>query len=123
MQGGNEAIEEEMREVQKEIDESQESRDRTQLQEMEEGKAIPNGNNTESHKGSGISASSLVESMTNLLSLILSPILIQSFVMTFLAEWGDRSQITTIALGAAHVSSHPKINENYRKRFTPRMFG
>jgi putative Ca2+/H+ antiporter (TMEM165/GDT1 family) len=29
-----------------------------------------------------------------------SPVLIQAFTMTFLAEWGDRSQIATIALGA-----------------------
>lgn len=29
-----------------------------------------------------------------------SPILIQSFTMTFLAEWGDRSQLTTIILGS-----------------------
>ena len=27
-------------------------------------------------------------------------ILMQSFTMTFLAEWGDRSQLTTIILGA-----------------------
>ena len=27
---------------------------------------------------------------------------IQAFVMTFLAEWGDRTQISTIALAAAH---------------------
>ncbi|XP_078601815.1 putative divalent cation/proton antiporter TMEM165 isoform X2 [Branchiostoma floridae x Branchiostoma japonicum] len=31
---------------------------------------------------------------------IFSPIFLQSFVMTFLAEWGDRSQITTIILAA-----------------------
>jgi len=30
-----------------------------------------------------------------------SPIAIQCFVMTFLAEWGDRSQITTIAMSAS----------------------
>lgn len=30
-----------------------------------------------------------------------SPIFIQCFTMTFLAEWGDRSQIATIALAAA----------------------
>ncbi|KEI39556.1 uncharacterized protein L969DRAFT_87508 [Mixia osmundae IAM 14324] len=42
------------------------------------------------------------EGAKNLLSIFFSPILVQSFVLTFLAEWGDRSQITTIALGAAH---------------------
>jgi len=31
---------------------------------------------------------------------LLSPILIQSFTMTFLAEWGDRSQLSTIILAA-----------------------
>jgi len=29
-----------------------------------------------------------------------SPIFVQSFTMTFLAEWGDRSQLTTIILGS-----------------------
>lgn len=31
---------------------------------------------------------------------LLSPVLVEAFVLTFLAEWGDRSQIATI--GALH---------------------
>ncbi|KAA3679390.1 uncharacterized protein DEA37_0003747, partial [Paragonimus westermani] len=31
---------------------------------------------------------------------ILSPVLAEAFVLTFLAEWGDRSQLTTIVLAA-----------------------
>lgn len=46
------------------------------------------------------------EGAKNLCQLFFSPILIQAFILTFLAEWGDRSQITTIALAAAHVSSY-----------------
>ncbi|KAI5286160.1 hypothetical protein KEM52_002119, partial [Ascosphaera acerosa] len=38
--------------------------------------------------------------VSNLLSLLLSPAWVQTFVMTFLAEWGDRSQIATIAMAA-----------------------
>ncbi|KAI2632775.1 UPF0016-domain-containing protein [Xylaria nigripes] len=37
---------------------------------------------------------------SNLLSLLLSPAWVQTFVMTFLGEWGDRSQIATIAMAS-----------------------
>lgn len=38
--------------------------------------------------------------LENLCSLLLSPAWVQTFVMTFLGEWGDRSQIATIAMAA-----------------------
>lgn len=41
-----------------------------------------------------------VAGLNNLLSLLLSPAWVQTFVMTFLGEWGDRSQIATFAMAA-----------------------
>lgn len=38
---------------------------------------------------------------TSWLRKLLSAIVIEAFTMTFLAEWGDRSQITTISLAAS----------------------
>lgn len=43
---------------------------------------------------------SIVSGAGNLCSLLLSPAWAQTFVMTFLGEWGDRSQIATIAMAA-----------------------
>lgn len=40
------------------------------------------------------------EGLGNLFGLILSPIWVQCFAMTFFAEWGDRSQVATIAMAA-----------------------
>lgn len=42
----------------------------------------------------------LLGGVNNLLSLLLSPAWVQTFIMTFLGEWGDRSQIATIAMAA-----------------------
>ncbi|KAL0937955.1 upf0016 domain-containing protein [Colletotrichum truncatum] len=41
-----------------------------------------------------------LQGLNNLFSLLLSPAWVQTFVMTFLGEWGDRSQIATIAMAA-----------------------
>lgn len=46
------------------------------------------------------SISGALGGLNNLLSLLLSPAWVQTFVMTFLGEWGDRSQIATIAMAA-----------------------
>lgn len=43
---------------------------------------------------------SVTDNIKNFLSYISSPIWYQTFTMTFLGEWGDRSQITTIAMAA-----------------------
>lgn len=48
--------------------------------------------------GSGVS--SALGGLNNLFSLLLSPAWVQTFVMTFLGEWGDRSQIATVAMAA-----------------------
>ncbi|WVW85817.1 hypothetical protein I302_107855 [Kwoniella bestiolae CBS 10118] len=42
------------------------------------------------------------ERCRNTLQLLTNPVFAQAFVLTFLGEWGDRSQITTIAMGGAH---------------------
>ncbi|CAE7214661.1 Transmembrane protein [Pyrenophora teres f. teres] len=49
------------------------------------------------HRGS---LTSTMGAVNNLFSLLLSPAWVQTFVMTFLGEWGDRSQIATVAMAA-----------------------
>lgn len=39
--------------------------------------------------------------MMGMVKGMVSPVLLEAFTLTFLAEWGDRSQIATIGLAAA----------------------
>ncbi|RDA96186.1 hypothetical protein CP533_1633 [Ophiocordyceps camponoti-saundersi (nom. inval.)] len=48
----------------------------------------------------GRSLDDFVHGIGNLCSLLLSPAWVQTFAMTFVGEWGDRSQIATIAMAA-----------------------
>lgn len=100
MQGGNEKIQEEMKEAEEEIEGDEESGDAIPLERLEEGEgdtAPPPTNSRNRSKSLGIA-----EGVRNFCSLILGPVFVQAFVLTFVGEWGDRSQIATIALGAAH---------------------
>ncbi|KAF2872146.1 hypothetical protein BDV95DRAFT_606707 [Massariosphaeria phaeospora] len=60
----------------------------------------PSSSPARSPSPSRTSLSSAFSGMNNLFSLLLSPAWVQTFVMTFLGEWGDRSQIATVAMAA-----------------------
>ncbi|KAG1718219.1 hypothetical protein EDB19DRAFT_1651109 [Suillus lakei] len=97
---GREKVEEEMREAEEEIEGDEfEAGGGIPLERIEEGEAVPSSPNARKQKNLGWS---IAEGVRNFCSLILGPVFVQSFVLTFLGEWGDRSQIATIALGAAH---------------------
>jgi len=103
MQGGSAKMEEEMKEAEEEIEGDEQLEGAIPLRRLEEGEGdtVPSSP-TNSRKRSKTLAIS--EGARNFCSLILGPVFVQSFVLTFIGEWGDRSQIATIALGAAHVS-------------------
>ena len=102
MRVGNQKLQEEMKEAQEEIEEDDvfiDGANGIPLEAMEEG-----GRSRHHKPGSpGSSTRSLAEGFRNFFSFFLGPIFVQAFILTFLGEWGDRSQISTIALGAAHV--------------------
>lgn len=116
MAGGNEKVLEEMREAEEEIDEDVAVHEGTgrvtadgeviPLEEIEAGGG-PVGDGDAPPTSPTKSPTALkgqLEGVRNLCSFLLGPVFVQVFVLTFLGEWGDRSQIATIMLAAAHVS-------------------
>lgn len=107
MKAGNEKIQEEMKEAEEEIEEDDARHEGTDdglipLEMIESGKS-PVFNNGATLTPRSKPKTSLVEGARNFCSLFFGPVFVKAFVLTFLGEWGDRSQIATIVLGAAHV--------------------
>jgi len=107
MKCGSEKIQEEMREAEEEIEEDEfgvgdttSSGHAIPLEDLEEGGRRANA----PAKLQQTAYSGWAEGARNFCNLVLGPVFVQAFVLTFLGEWGDRSQIATIALAAAHVS-------------------
>ncbi|KAG0142034.1 hypothetical protein CROQUDRAFT_673770 [Cronartium quercuum f. sp. fusiforme G11] len=106
MESGTGKVQEELKEVEDEIREKEVEMDHmtAEVDLIEQGKNSNHRILTGKHhkRSKSKSTSTKTTGLKNLFYLLLSPVFVQTFIMTFLAEWGDRSQISTIALGAAH---------------------
>jgi putative Ca2+/H+ antiporter (TMEM165/GDT1 family) len=111
MPSGNEKVLEEMREAEEEINGDAAEHDGTgrvsangdviPLEEIEAGGPAVGNGHARGDKPKPLSR--VFDGTRNLCSFLFGPVFVQAFVLTFLGEWGDRSQIATIMLAAAHV--------------------
>ncbi|KAJ3967309.1 hypothetical protein EV361DRAFT_965619 [Lentinula raphanica] len=121
MKAGNEKIQEEMKEAEEEIEEDEARHEGVDAEgpysamdrEDHDGHLVPLAVVEAGHspvfaspdsklKPKSKPKRSFVEGARNFCSFFLGPVFVKAFALTFLGEWGDRSQIATIALGAAH---------------------
>lgn len=128
MKAGNEKIQEELKEAEEDIEGDEAMHDGTgiagehgqevvPLEAMEAGRGRVSGHHRRRSSGRAASPKSptqkalhtYTESIRNFFSYLLGPVFVQSFVLTFLGEWGDRSQISTIALAAADVGASSSV--------------
>ncbi|CAF1393746.1 unnamed protein product [Rotaria magnacalcarata] len=86
---------EEYEEVQQEVDKAEATSD------LESGDGNETIDSSPKANQQVLTSKSFVTKIATIIRRYISSILIQSFIMTFLAEWGDRSQITTIVLAAS----------------------
>jgi len=101
MRGGSAHMEEEMKEAQEEIEEAEAAADGPDAIPLSSVEAGEYQRPQAQERSTGLARQTL-DGMRNLSSLVFGPVFVQAFVLTFLGEWGDRSQIATIALAAAH---------------------
>ncbi|KAI5779075.1 hypothetical protein EDC01DRAFT_719147 [Geopyxis carbonaria] len=119
MEKGTANVQEEMAEVEAELQEKSRDRASSLSRKLEGGTLAPSRSHSIRRNTSSPSLSDddeddyaqargmekkgkvgVFEGVQNLAGLLLSPAWVQTFVMTFLGEWGDRSQIATIAMAA-----------------------
>ncbi|KAI8143701.1 hypothetical protein BJV82DRAFT_609111 [Fennellomyces sp. T-0311] len=89
---------EEMTEVEEELKEVEDRDKVIKLESLEVGGMEPE----DDERRKANKTQQVKEGLMNLMQLVFSPVFVQTFVLTFLGEWGDRSQISTIALAAAN---------------------
>jgi Ca2+/H+ antiporter, TMEM165/GDT1 family len=110
MSSGTDSVQDEIKEVEQELQEKDfapvspsrgtVSTSPTATSPSANAEALEAGSWKPRRKSTGV-AEQASAGVMNLMNLLFSPVFVQTFVMTFLGEWGDRSQIATITLAAA----------------------